>query len=565
MSLLVDPPQRDDAGDRPSGEVPSAAKGDTATVAPPPVTSDPELVEPERLEGQLADQELLGDELTEPGLREPKLREPDEGEPDEGESRLAEPPLTGGRVEDLMGRLIRVLSHSPLARPLPAVILSALGIGGVAFNGLCATAPQPSVATPPVLLPLTYVARNLGARHLPVVFANVVMYVSIALCALGLAMMLWANSRGWLPNPRRVFLAVAATVAVLVCITPVGSGDVASYAAYGRIAALGHNPYTFTPAMLPVLPGGKLNAYTAIVSPQWQGTASVYGPVATWMHLLAALIGGPKPWLTIWVLMIMTGAAFLLTGYVLLRTAENPVRAVLLWTANPLLIVVLVMGGHLDAFLALAAVAAIVTARRCTRPWHDLVVGLLVGVTAGLKVNAAFVALAIAIPLIHDRAWARLVRTAATAGLTTFCLYFFSYGLTVLKPLREASTMVISPTLWRLAQVTVQHYYGNHAEHTVTTVFGFVWPPLMLLLAWYLYKRLSPDVPTVVAATCALTFAWMVVAPWQLPWYSSVAWVALALLPRNSLTRWLTIATGTLAMMHFNGGHPTSPATGPTP
>jgi hypothetical protein len=65
-------------------------------------------------------------------------------------------------------------------------------------------------------------------------------------------------------------------------------------------------------------------------------------------------------------------------------------------------------------------------------------------------------------------------------------------------------------------------------------------------------------VPTVVAATCALTFAWIVVAPWQLPWYSSIAWVTLALLPRNSLTRWLTIATGTLAMLHFNGGHPTN-------
>ena len=46
--------------------------------------------------------------------------------------------------------------------------------------------------------------------------------------------------------------------------------------------------------------------------------------------------------------MIMMGAAFLATGYVLLRTAENPVRAVLLWVANPLLIVELVIGGHLD-------------------------------------------------------------------------------------------------------------------------------------------------------------------------------------------------------------------------
>jgi hypothetical protein len=541
MALLVDPSQRDNADERPSAVAPSAVPGETAAPVPSAGTET----------------RTLEPELIEPAFREPDLRETEADEP-----RLAEPPLRGGRVEALMGELIRVLSHSRLARPLPAVILSALGICGVAFNGLCATAPQPSVATPPVLLPLTSVARNLGARHLPVLTANVLMYVSIALCCLGLAMMLWANSRGWSPNPRRVFLAAAATVAVLVNITPVGSGDVASYAAYGRIAALGHNPYTFTPAMLP---GGKNNPYTAIVSPQWQGTASVYGPVATWLHLIAALIGGAKPWLTIWVLMVMVGAAFLATGYLLLRTAENPVRAVLLWVANPLLIVILVMGGHLDAFLALAAVAAIMMARRCTRPWHDLLVGLLVGVTAGLKINAAFVALAIAIPLIHDRAWARLARTATVAALTTFCLYFFSYGLTILKPLRAASTMVISPTLWRLVQVTVQHFYGNHAEHTVTTVFGFVWPPLMLLLAWYLYNRLSPDVPTVVAASCALTFAWIVVAPWQLPWYSSVAWVALALLPRNSLTRWLTIATGTLAMMHFNGGQPTNPATGPTP
>jgi hypothetical protein len=508
MSLLVDPPSRDSADERPSGETP-------------------------------ADSSLL-------------------------EQKLAEPPLTGGRVEALMGRLIRVLSHSRLARPLPAVILSALGLGGVAVNGLCATAPQPSVATPPVLLPLTSLARDLGARHLPVVLANVIMYVSIGLCCLGLAMMLWANSRGWSPSPRRVFLGAAATVAVLVNITPVGSGDVASYAAYGRIAALGYNPYTFSPARLP---GGAGNPYTKIVSPEWQHTASVYGPIATWMQQLAAEIGGTRAWLTIWVLMVITGAAFLATGYVLMRTAQNPVRAVLLWVANPLLIVELVMGGHLDAFLALAAVAAIVMARRCSRPWHDLIVGLLIAVAADIKtVNAAFVALAIAIPLIHDRAWARLARTAATAAVVAFGLYFVSYGTTWIRPLLKGSSMVISPTIWRLVQVTVQHFYGNHAEHSVTTVFGFVWPVLLLLLAWYLYNRLSPDVPTVVAATCALTFAWMVVAPWSLPWYSSVAWLALALLPRNSLTRWLTIATGTLAMMHFNGGQNTTNAqVGPTP
>jgi hypothetical protein len=50
------------------------------------------------------------------------------------------------------------------------------------------------------------------------------------------------------------------------------------------------------------------------------------------------------------------------------------------------------------------------------------------------------------------------------------------------------------------------------------------------------------------------------VAPWALPWYASIAWVTLALLPRNSLTRWLTLATATLSLLHFNGGHTT-----PTP
>jgi hypothetical protein len=476
--------------------------------------------------------------------------------------RLAEPAIVAGRVEVVMGEVIRVLSHSRLARPLPAVMLSSLGLGGVTFVGLCASDPGWSAATPSVLLPLTSVARNLGAPHLADLLSNLIMLSSIGLCCVGLAMMLWANSRGWSPNPRRVFLAAATAVAVLVNITPVGSADIASYAAYGRIAALGYNPYTFKPSMLP---GGPNNPYTTLVSFQWRGTPSVYGPVATWTHLLAALIGGPKPWLTIWVLMTMVGAAFLATGYVLLRTAANPVRATLLWVANPLLILELVMGGHLDALLALAVISAIVLSRRAVRIRDDVVVGVVVGIAGGIKVNAAFVALGIAIPLIHDRAWGRLVRTGVATGLTTFCLYYFSYGLSALEPMRAASTLVITPSPWRLAQVTIQHYVGWPAERTATSAFGFIWPVLLLLLAWYLYNRLSPDVPTVVAACCALTFAWIVVAPWVLPWYSSIAWVTLALLPRNGLTSWLAIATEILGLLHFNGGHPGHEPVGPTP
>jgi hypothetical protein len=75
---------------------------------------------------------------------------------------LADPPIPGGKVEAQMGKLIKVLSASLITRPKAAITLSAVGLGGVAFVGLCA----PNSATIPVLLPLTALARRLGAPNL---------------------------------------------------------------------------------------------------------------------------------------------------------------------------------------------------------------------------------------------------------------------------------------------------------------------------------------------------------------------------------------------------------------
>ena len=69
--------------------------------------------------------------------------------------------------------------------------------------------------------------------------------------------MLWAHSQGWRPNPRHLFLVSAAIVAIMVCLTPVGSSDTASYAAYGRIASLGGNPYMTNPTAF----SGELRLY----------------------------------------------------------------------------------------------------------------------------------------------------------------------------------------------------------------------------------------------------------------------------------------------------------------
>src|SRR5260221_11879298 len=85
--------------------------------------------------------------------------------------------------------------------------------------------------------------------------------------------MLWGHSQGWRPDPRRLLVVSAGIVAVMVCLTPVGSSDIASYAAYGRIAARGGNPYTASP--LAVL--GAHSPYTQGVGGVWRGGRLGYG------------------------------------------------------------------------------------------------------------------------------------------------------------------------------------------------------------------------------------------------------------------------------------------------
>ncbi|MGC1755816.1 MAG: hypothetical protein WA805_22225, partial [Trebonia sp.] len=88
MAVMVDPPQRDSADER-SAQAATAELRTITTIAP--------AVVPPAAPAQAP------------------------GSPPS--PKLAEPPIPGGHVEALMGRLIRVLAHSRLARPLPAVTL----------------------------------------------------------------------------------------------------------------------------------------------------------------------------------------------------------------------------------------------------------------------------------------------------------------------------------------------------------------------------------------------------------------------------------------------------------
>jgi hypothetical protein len=454
-------------------------------------------------------------------------------------------PLDGegrhGPIERFMSALIRKLAWSRLSNPKVAIAVSGAGL----LLGMLVGATAPNTETLPIKLPLSYLLPSLAHGTLENIAAGAMLYAGTILACLGLAGMLWAHSQGWRPNPRHLLLVSAVIVAVMVCLTPVGSSDTASYAAYGRIASQGGNPYTLSPHAW-----GDA-AYTHQVGALWKNQPSVYGPLATLIQSFAASIGGANVAVTIWVLMILNGIAFVGTGLLLLKTSDDPVRATLFWTANPVLILELVSGGHLDTFVAAAAICSIQVARRVSGKWGDVLIGLLIGLACGIKVTAALVAIGLAWPLLRRREWLRLTRIAVVALVTVAVQYSF-YGLQSLKPLVAGSKLVTLPSPWWLVQVSGELLGAD--KTTMTTLISILWPIAMFVIAFFIFRTISSDQPREVVAPFALTFAWILAAPWVFPWYTAIAWVALTQVPRNRMTRWLAIVTVFLALSHSSGG-----------
>ena len=448
--------------------------------------------------------------------------------------------VPAGPIERVMSWVIRKLAWSRLSQPRVAMAISGLGL----LLSMVVGATAPNHETLPIRLPLSHLLPSLQNDGF---LAGTLLYGGDVLACLGLAGMLWAHSQGWRPNPRHLLLASAVIVAVMVCLTPVGSSDTASYAAYGRITALGGNPYIINPhAFL-----GPHSAYFKVVGFSWKRQLSVYGPIATVVQSFAASIGGASVTITIWVLMILNGIVFIGVGVLLLKTSDDPVRATLFWVANPVLIMQLVGGGHLDTLVAAAAICAIQVARRASGLWGDALVGVMVGLACGVKADAVLVGLGLAWPLLQRREWMRTARIAAVA-LITVGLEYIPYGLSGLKPLFGGLKLVVLPSPWWLLWKSAGLF--GISQSTMETIISCLWPIALLIVAQLIYKRISSDQPREVVAPFALTYAWILVAPWVFPWYAALAWVALTQVPRNRMTRWLTIVTVLLALWHSSGG-----------
>ncbi|NAZ87651.1 polyprenol phosphomannose-dependent alpha 1,6 mannosyltransferase MptB, partial [Kineococcus indalonis] len=254
------------------------------------------------------------------------------------------------------------------ALPAAASAVALLAWLAVALAGESAAVP----GLGPGALPLDLALRPSSAL--------VTALLALSVLAAGTALLsgLAAAGRGW--RPHRVLLLAAAGAAATALVPPVGSADHLSYAAYGRIAALGGDAYAEAPD---AFAGGADPVASAVRDP-WRSTTSVYGPLATAVQALASLAGGDSVRATVWCGQLVLLAAWAAAGAGLHRALrEDPAaraRAHVLWTANPLLLTVGLGGAHVDVLAGAAAVGVLLLAPR--RPFAA---GLALALAAGAK------------------------------------------------------------------------------------------------------------------------------------------------------------------------------------
>ncbi|HET7529631.1 MAG TPA: hypothetical protein VFJ98_01600 [Mycobacteriales bacterium] len=349
----------------------------------------------------------------------------------------------------------------------------------------------------------------------------------------------------WRPSPRRLTVAGALVVAALAMLPPIGSADQLSYAAYGRMVATGHDPYSTSPAQL----AATGDAVGASVEVPWQDTPSVYGPVATAEQAAASAIAGDDVALTVWLLGLVNAAAFAGVGLLGLRLAgragggdgngNGPVsarrRVAALWSANPLLWLAVGSGAHLDVLAALPAVAAVAMVAR-----SRLGAGALAGLALSVKAPAGLVLVALA--WVHRQSRRSVAVVVAGAAAVAIPGYAVA-GPEAFQQLSRASRLVSLATPWRLLVNTAD------PPRRLVGALAFV---LFVLLVAALARR-GPRPASAASVAGLLTLAYVLAAPYALPWYDVLPW-ALLPLAVASWRDWALLAHTTVLSLSYLPG-----------
>jgi hypothetical protein len=345
--------------------------------------------------------------------------------------------------------------------------------------------------------------------------------------------------------------------------SPIGSADHTNYAAYGRIAAQGGDPYL----VAPITWAGGLDPVTSAVEPPWTMTPSVYGPFGTALQTLSSLVGQDNLRQTVWAWQVLIVAAWLMVRFLLRQAAADDVargRVDLLWTANPLVFGVAVLGAHVDLIATALALAVVLLAAR--RPWAA---GLLLGLTVSTKVTYGIVGLAVlwSWRSLAPRDLARRLFVFAVSSLSVFIVAHLWAGPHVFEQLQKATRGVSLATAWRPVVNLLSAVMPLDAARTVVSAASAV---TVVVLVWALSRVIGsrqgakhdssspPEDATgqtrsAITATFVLATAYALGAPYSLPWYDVLTWATLPLVQATALDAILLARLTVMAMAYVPG------------
>jgi hypothetical protein len=299
--------------------------------------------------------------------------------------------------------------------------------------------------------------------------------------------------------PLVLVLTTSALLAlVAVARPPQGSHDLWSYAMYGRILVRFHrNPYVTLPA---AFPGDPILRH---VSVGWRHTASMYAPGFT---ILCGAIGSvtrSSALATRLVFQGLSAAGFVLCSALLAHSGAQ--RWVVVAIAlNPLLLVTVVNGGHIDPVIAALILLAATAASR----QRLLASALLLGAAVSIK-------LVVVLPAAALIAWTARHRGPRAGALTAVGALGPSFvgvvafgGRKCLRPLISGSHQFTRASMWAL----LRHLpvLGAHMNLAALAAVAAV----TAALVWA-----SIDLPSPFDAVAAGAVGYALAAAYVLPWY----------------------------------------------
>jgi len=432
--------------------------------------------------------------------------------------------------------------------------LAGVGIGSAILIMIGTALVREDWMAPPIAMPATGPPFELHVR-VSGLLASVALWLAALLALGGVVAGLLAARRGAHGPIRLILVASAVTVLVLAVLPPAGSTDALDYAAYGRLTLLGDNPYVATPLYLRLIDP----VFGASIPAHWEHQVSLYGPAATIEQYLAARFGGNSMarvvfWLKLWNALAFGAVAVALDRALRLRPTAR-LRAHLLWTINPLLLWDLVAAGHVDAVAAAAGILSLLVLGRLPagdgfqprmwQPgiWRAVAAGALVGLAADFKID--YVIFGAALVWALRKSGPALI-AAAAGGLAVLAPTYAWLGKPAIAGLFARTDQTTQDSFYRSAELTGWKY--------LVVMAALLFIGMAALLLW----RLPPgDLRRpALRPAIALSLAWLVVWPYQLPWYDAMIICVLVLYPASRLD-WLVLArlcAATIANMPGNVG-----------